>query len=638
MFLQYGKINLKIVKFLLCERTAEYDPSGIDYLYTRWKISVEGLYTRNTPINVPYAVSYKASDPGFVPYGPDLVFPAAEYSAPVTDRSLIHALQVPRQRLVLSFGSANDGSNEVWAAFPSSTSYPCDLINGPIPLECSVQEIRGEGGMFLVRFTVETASNDCQINGGLTQYILSNRWTSTISMDENYFETRTFKGMAIFRADLIHRDHLQIDTFRPNILPPTPINCKRFIDELTVSPDGHTYNYTIRDVDQEVLYIDQPVDKNFTAMSGNRRNVTSIDAVVRRTYSQPGSATMINSFASELTNAMNSVGNFMQGLGSAHGNTSKDLAEIVGIPISANALQLGFTNALTALAVSDNVLPTFKETVTVTVWGNKLSRKCDLQELAFGVAFGQLTNQNEALILPAQVFQQVLTSVSNLVGAVLPPVLNQNPLQPVIQPAIANLPQLVAQSSALFNQAISLVSPVNNKSTPTAHIFTLEYDVFKRRVSVIIEQEYSGLLDFALGRQSLGRKAIWKPLPDNAICGDWPAFFKPKLDPIQEVGPFGIISRILSNSLENPPDIKYKNNLVGTVNQYNVPIGPQYDNYSRSGLLLQLIAADLTNTCKVQYQPLTNIQNVSTQQLQSIPNSNVVVPGTSLSTDTSPQN
>lgn len=633
MFLQYGAVSLKIVKFLECTRISEYDPSGTDYLWTKWRISVEAIYSRNTPMNVPYAVSYLNLNPANLQNGPAVDFNSANISAPQTDRSLRHSLSIPRQRLILSYGSGDEGDNQTWLVSPSSAEYSCDPINGPHPIEQSVTEVRGDGSLFLVRFTIETATNDCVLSGGnQAVFLLSNRWTATISADENYYETRTFTGQAIFRADLLKKlkDKTQIDKFRPNILPPTPIRCKRFIDELTVMPDGHTYHYTIRDVEQEVMYLDQPTYAAFSSTGKARRYVSSIEANVKRSYGQAGSGQIMTTFVGEITNALNAVGNAFQAVNS-NTTLTKDATAIGSLGASVGTLvaaQAGLSLALGTLGASENILPKFSETVICTVWGTKFAKRSVLQYLAFSVAFGQLTNQMQAQIVPQALFNQV---TSNLIGTLIPPT-----LPPTGQPqnaTIQSLPQTVKNATTnIFNFFIGPISGVLAKDVPTTHQVTLDYDVFKKRISVIVSQEYSGLMDYCLGRQALGRKSITNPLPDDAKGGQWPAFFTTNTSVLSSVGAIGTIKGILAGFAGNPVPLDDAESLIGYSGVAPAGLGPSGDNNVNTGSLLQLIAADFTQVCQVPIQPLTNITGISTSELMTRPLSLFDIPAFSPTT------
>jgi hypothetical protein len=635
MYLSYGKVDLKIVRFLECSRTPEYDQSGTDYLWTRYRISVEAIYSANRGLNWPYAVAYTGTTPLTATVGRDdgtFVNPIVDTTSnPInTDRSLIHALSIPRRKLVLSFGL--EAGNQIWISSPIDT-LPCCMISGPIPIDVSVQEIRGEAGMFLVRFTVETALNFCGSDGKQTDILLSNRWTASTSADENFFETRTFKGRAIFRSDLVHDLHLAVDLWRLNLIPPMPVNCKRHIIDLTVGPDGYTYDYEIQDVEQEVPYLDQPtyIDAVGGLIGGvglvnNRpkRNVTSIDAVVRRNYTQPGSKTMLTSAINEIRSAMWSMGQFSNVLETATGGKSGELTKAFvefasgGTAVTARMAlgmaEIGFASATAAISTANEVLPVFTEEVTVEVRGNRYAKKADLQFLAFSVAFGQLTSQEGAMLVPLQAQQQAANGV---IGAIsqLPVGTNSAGVG-----ALGLAGGITAANSAFINTQTSVINSVTNafvktinRLVPTTHVIDLEFDVFKKRVKVTVQQEYSGLIDWVMGRQGLGRQALFNPLPDIAVGGQWPAFFVPKSERLKftvdsvvaNASGLGAINALSGIGSVQPAPLKDVLNLIGSPSAQVAGIGPPFDNTAWTGSLLNIVAADLLKPCSPVYQPMT---------------------------------
>lgn len=582
MFVQYGSVNLRVVEMDECIREVVSDPSGIDYLWTKWRLSFTATYSPDQP----YTVSVGPGDPL---NGASQVNPidagSGGYSAITTDVALRHRLSQHRQPLYVWEYSGIAGAPEIWLW--SATSTPCDVNNGPIVVDVSVEEVRGASRMFLVRFVVETYINECGWGGRLTPYLLSNRWTTSISADEEYNETRTFAGMAVFRADMLRRDHALADSERFNLLPPVPANCKRYIDQLELSPGGNMLTYQVRDVEQPVTYIDQPTDLNGRPItSRNRRNVTRINARARKTYQQQGANAVSTALINELRTSLWTVGQLSHLFTSAEGGPLGEAALAVGTAGGANislaSLEMGAALASAGVNTANQTLPTFVEECTVEVFGNRLAKMGDLQYLAFAVAFSQLSNQR----LRNDWLQGVQSVTSNLIGGAAVPLLGG-----LTAASTASSTQITQNAAAGMNTVQNLIARV----MPPAQLISLEYDLFTKRVLVTVQAEYSGLIDWCSGRTSAGLRTLTDRLKDEVRGADWP-------DALRPVPFLGVIGSPVLSPL---PDLPDKRNLIGT-NLIGAQLGPPADDKGRTTSFLDLIAAELTSPCKKPPTPLTD--------------------------------
>lgn len=555
MHLSYNGIDLKVVRVLECSRTAEYDPTGQDYLWTRWRVAVEAVYS---PQEVESYTGSKqnqyvtAGSVAPIPFGgtapaggsnqpPDPIAPVMGQvrSAPMTDVALRHRLMQPRGALKLDFASmfgtdpnAPDfppGSSgnpiEVWLESPgrdvTGLPKPCDAANGPIPQECT-PTILGNGRTFLVRYAIETCVSDCRPSLAGNAAVLSNRWTASVSYDDAYFATRTLTGLVILRPDILHARNLFPDDLRIDLLPPVPVNCKRFVDELTPLPDGISYQYVVRDVEEEYTYFDTPISPGGSAFQGAKpRHIASIQATVNRRFGQSGAKTALSETMSALSQvafAMQTMEQFVGGSGMAgdmagrmSGMTKKYAGMLGGKGISGKGagpvtavlkfMELGAKGSAAFVSAADSVLPTYEEVVTVEVRGTRLATRARLQATALAVAFGQLTNVVGETRGPVD---GITLGIGGSVG--LGAVVGAT-TQLIMNAAGMNVPE----PSHFIRSVI-----------PPASVYELEYDLHARRLRVTVSQTYSGLVDWLTARTAGGWKAITAPLQETASGAAWP--------------------------------------------------------------------------------------------------------------------
>lgn len=606
MHLTYNDIDLKIVRVLAYQRTPEYDPTGQDYLWTRHTLAVEAIYSAEkaksfrdadwtfvnadslAPIPAGGTVPHDGPNVGPDPLKPTLGTPKVR-SAPMTDVALRHKLMQPRGKLRVEFNSFIDttGSGnpvEVHLASPGKdvdgVDRKCDLNNGPIPQECT-PTVMGDGRTFLVRYVIETCMSDCRPSRE-DKALVSNRWTATLSYDENFFATRTLTGLAIFRADAINTRQTWPDLYRLQLLPPVPGNCKRYIDALEASPDGFSYRYVVRDVEEERTYLDTRITPAGSAIEGTKpRRIASVRGTVRRSLSQPGSKTAFSEAMQQLTNVAFAASAFEDIGGGGGGGTklpntnpySGGLAQRFGgvsggrmgwLALLFKVAGVGVKASASFMAAANSVLPTYEETVVVEVRGTRYATRADLQEAALAAAFGQLTNVVGANIPFADQTSDIGLGGSN------------------IQNAVGSFVK------GLAGGMLAGVNSIAGKTalvTPVANVYELEYDLHERRVQVTVSQEYSGLMDWVSGRTAGGWKAITRPLHDTDKGGIWPfsAQYNGAIEGIQS----GEIMKFLA-------DAGYPM-IVGTDGPGR---GPPVDINGKQGTnLATVIAGDLLGEC-----------------------------------------
>lgn len=503
MRLAYNGITLAIVQVLEESKVAEYDPTGQDYLWTRYRIAVEAIYNPDDPN---FAVAYTTAElgPNGRPKPDSKPVRNSTTSAVYTDVALRHKLMQPRGELLIDYASdpdpkkQGDAAKQLWLDSPpkdvTGNRRPCDLKNGPLPQEDTVVRTAGDGRTFIVRFVVETYLNDCEegteLRGtrGRTNPpppLLSNRWTATMSYDDGGYATRTFTGLAIFRADVLREaqaggsPYWTPDAWRLDILPPVPANSIRYVDAITPSPDGFSYQYTVRDVEQEVTLLDVPTDPTSYRQlpAKGRRNVRSISCEVFRQYQSAGTKEALPQF----------INTFQQAAWGTRESLSQFSDLLAPGAVAAIGIGLGVAGTL------NNLLPTYSEVVVCTVQGTRNATKAQLFRLAYSCAFGQLSNP---LALSSQ-NEMVNGGMGGVVATVIP---RSDEIRQTIADAYANMARLV----------------------PPATTLSVRFDAFKKRVQVTVGQEFGGLLDWTTGATAGGLRMVTRAPAEEVVGGDWP--------------------------------------------------------------------------------------------------------------------
>ena len=144
--------------------------------------------------------------------------------------NLKDALSVPRQLLQVFTG--NDLTLQSPDTGPTGATLSCDVQGGPYPGKANVHSVSGDKTAVLL-WNIVTYVSPCN------NYLLSNRWTPTVSVDTEGFSTRTIAGTARFRTDLLQYSGLTADSFRQWLIVPCSPTMRRVsVDYVTLSDDG----------------------------------------------------------------------------------------------------------------------------------------------------------------------------------------------------------------------------------------------------------------------------------------------------------------------------------------------------------------------------------------------------------------
>ncbi len=243
--LQYGVVNLDLVGSGEITRTPVYDDSD-NYRYTLWTLPILGIY--NPAAN---AFSFPL-DGGFgdpVPVGP-----AFNQSPARTEEALRRYLMEPRRVLTYSVGPDIVLQTPVQQPDPAQFGlaetvpppFATDGANGPWPRYCRINHVHGVK-TFIVSYVIEAAIVEDEFFTEEPSVMLSHTWNIQSNLDEDFYETRTIRGTATFRTDVLLARNVVPDDFRSYLSQPIAPGFKRddvFVDLLE---DGTGVRYAVVD-------------------------------------------------------------------------------------------------------------------------------------------------------------------------------------------------------------------------------------------------------------------------------------------------------------------------------------------------------------------------------------------------------
>lgn len=272
MKVTYNDIPMRLLEINEYSREAVYDPSNTDLLYLthRLNVSVEvfpngypvGLAQRAIPSRVEdemrsVRLGIIGGAQGAVKAFIGKKVDAPEYDGPkaesvrdfgdqpgfVTDKIIAYRLGLPRKHLKVS-AYHWDGTEYVWLESPRP-GFLTDSTNGPHVLCVNPGAPSGEGTSLTLNFQIETSIPPVDIEA--ERPILSHRWATEISHDDNYYPTRTVKGLVVFNAAVINNYPWNPDSFRNQLFHPIPLGYRRGLGPVLFDPSGMIMTYEFHD-------------------------------------------------------------------------------------------------------------------------------------------------------------------------------------------------------------------------------------------------------------------------------------------------------------------------------------------------------------------------------------------------------
>jgi hypothetical protein len=311
MHLEYNGVKLELVEITECTREAVYDPTGTDLLFVRWRLGlvctlgsggsppgtqldavrrnqwnstktdIAGSNPVSVPRDVPQTMGTEVDEGDW-----DDLTPATKDAAELrnqaflTDHELRMRLMIPRRKLRITAYNP-DGTEYVWVEAPRQwqpftqvaaggsqgtagvEGINVDADNGPKPLRCDVVQPTGEGNTMGVHFVVEFATTPTAPESD--RLILSHRWQTTMTHDDDFYLTRTTVGEIRFNGSILHAARQQPDWFRGQFFHPIPLGFRRGGPIVRLSGDGLVLQYEIHDTDPTVTF--DPGDSGATEMT-----------------------------------------------------------------------------------------------------------------------------------------------------------------------------------------------------------------------------------------------------------------------------------------------------------------------------------------------------------------------------------
>ena len=230
MFYVYNGVVMQMAKTHQIAFDAQYSSDGMDYLYTRGRISI-GFQIN--PQATAYIISSNAvvSTPGTLPA--------------TTVAAIRHSLMQPRQQLLIT-----DYLAQTMLQCPAD-GFIVDAKDGPKPISCSLEEIAGSR-TFVGRWTCEFNIIECLASGN-PPVIISNRWSDSHAINDSQLTTRTISGRTVFRRDWLEALGLTPDDLRDSFpLPVVAPGMQRVSLDIITASSGNEAMWRI--TDKERMY------------------------------------------------------------------------------------------------------------------------------------------------------------------------------------------------------------------------------------------------------------------------------------------------------------------------------------------------------------------------------------------------
>lgn len=228
--LTYGGVTLSLIDTRGISRKVVMN--GADYVKTLWTFDVVAYVN-------PQAVTFDlAGEPAFP-------LETRGTNPVLTDIALRDWMLQPRRKLVYAGpgGTVLLRAPEINGA---GEDGECDADGGPKPVSWDVLQISGSK-LWVVRYVITTAVNEAWRFRETESVLVSSRYESDCDIDADGFETRTWRGRAVFRLDRLLELGARADDFRRYLAPPNANGFQRVIHHWSLSDDETTLSYVLAD-------------------------------------------------------------------------------------------------------------------------------------------------------------------------------------------------------------------------------------------------------------------------------------------------------------------------------------------------------------------------------------------------------
>lgn len=331
-YLKYNSVILEIIDTQEMRRESVLDPTGCQYLYTKWTIDVHCIYN-------PTATSYK-----------DVPFGSSKGQLPaITDRAIRDRLLQPRKTLILKDGGPDDRT----ILETPAAGYSTDANNGPVPEECTVLAVHGTK-TWAVRFRITACVNSCTS----VPVVLSHRWKRYTDCDQDYFSMLVTEGEVHFNTARMIADSAYPDDFRRAFNHLIPSDCRREKIEVIPSDDGASLRYRL-------------IDRETAFCLGKAAACTRVEAYQTFWWSRVGMASGMARATAE-----RGPGRIADGMRGDPGSLFSAIAGMIGDA---------------GMGAVRGDIPQLYDHVMIRVWGNKdNNRRQMMQTIALPLAFARI--------------------------------------------------------------------------------------------------------------------------------------------------------------------------------------------------------------------------------------------------------
>jgi hypothetical protein len=271
----YNCIQIEVLQTVRYTREPVYE--GRTYLYTRHWLHVRGLMN---PASTSY--DFTGQSTANVSGDPPLPLPFTRRGvdktrnlgqpgnhANLTDLAVRHLLLQPRGKLLYTCGGNDPAGNPAPIQFTfvggaqdtqileapyrnrsgAAPDYSVDAAGGPFPRFANVWRVDGTG-LFRVEFGVECFVNETHLFLLKPPLLLCNEWEMDTDIDRDGFTSKTVRGRAKFRYDVLASQKTVPDDYRDSLVHPVPPGFKRERLGVRALDDGCTVLYQFTDRQQ----------------------------------------------------------------------------------------------------------------------------------------------------------------------------------------------------------------------------------------------------------------------------------------------------------------------------------------------------------------------------------------------------
>lgn len=230
MIYTYNDIPLTIVRTNNILYEAIFSQDQTTYLYTHYIFNIQGI------IN-PDAMSFIINSSQALEQVPG-VLPATTIAA------IRHALLQPRGQFIVT----DDVGNELMHT--PDAGFFVDAKDGPKPLSCHITQISGSKTVTM-RWEIEGWIRECY-GGEADPFILSNRWSDQIHINQHQLATHISAGQTVFNKAQIDFINFAPDDFRNQIFPGVPPGFRRTDVTIVQNSAGNELMWSV--TDEEMMY------------------------------------------------------------------------------------------------------------------------------------------------------------------------------------------------------------------------------------------------------------------------------------------------------------------------------------------------------------------------------------------------